>query len=196
MRPQALPRPSLHQDPPVPQGEVTAVPLVNNRKGSLLPPGVGLGPHGGFRISTSGSGRGDTAGRALAEQSRLSRARSLPVKYCYHPSNASLHGHSSRACRLTPLAGCISPCQSLTPCTVLYCHPASVACLHAGFTELLLVVKPTTAGTTASALHEGSSHTLTNATPSAVCVWLLCSRTSGCVWRVIGTWCSDRTPSH
>uniref|UniRef100_A0A8C7G8T6 Calcium-activated potassium channel subunit alpha-1 n=1 Tax=Oncorhynchus kisutch TaxID=8019 RepID=A0A8C7G8T6_ONCKI len=97
MRPQALPRPSLHQDPPVPQGEVTAVPLVNNRKGSLLPPGVGLGPHGGFRISTSGPGRGDTAGRALAEQSRLSRARSLPVKYCYHPSNASLHGHSRRA---------------------------------------------------------------------------------------------------
>eukprot|EP00063_Salmo_salar_P096167 XP_014071002.1 PREDICTED: calcium-activated potassium channel subunit alpha-1-like isoform X6 [Salmo salar] len=99
MRPQALPRPSLHQDPPVPQGEVTAVPLVNNRKGSLLPPGVGLGlgPHGGFRLSISGPGRGDTAGRALAEQSRLNRARSLPVKYCYHPSNASLHGHSSRA---------------------------------------------------------------------------------------------------
>ncbi|CAB1312849.1 unnamed protein product, partial [Coregonus sp. 'balchen'] len=98
MHPQAPPRPSLHQNPPAPQGEATAVPLVNNRKGSLLPPGVGLGlgPHRGFRVSISGPGRGDTAGRVLAEQSRLNRARSLPVKYCYHPSNASLHGHSSR----------------------------------------------------------------------------------------------------
>ncbi|CAB1343840.1 unnamed protein product [Coregonus sp. 'balchen'] len=99
MHPQAPPRPSRHKDPPAPRDADPAVPLVNNRKGSLLPPGVGLGlgPHGGLRFSISGPSRGDGAGRALAEQSRLNRARSLPVKYRYHPSNATLHGRSSRA---------------------------------------------------------------------------------------------------
>lgn len=66
------------------------VPLVNNRKGSLLP--AGPCDPAQLRLSIS--------------ESRLNRARSLPVKYRYHPSNAMLH-NQSRHCRL-PWAGCIS----------------------------------------------------------------------------------------
>ncbi|XP_064788842.1 calcium-activated potassium channel subunit alpha-1a-like isoform X2 [Oncorhynchus masou masou] len=97
IHPQAPPRPSRHKDPLATRDTDPAVLLVNNRKGSLLPPrvGLGLGPHGGLRFSISGPSRGDGMGRALAEQSRLNRARSLPVKYRYHPSNAALHDHSS-----------------------------------------------------------------------------------------------------
>ncbi|KAM9395583.1 calcium-activated potassium channel subunit alpha-1a-like isoform 7-T7 [Salvelinus alpinus] len=97
IHPQAPPRPSRHKDPLAPRDADPAVPLVNNRKGSLLPPrvGLGLGSHGGLRFSISGPSRGDGTGRALAEQGRLNRARSLPVKYRYHPSNAALHDHSS-----------------------------------------------------------------------------------------------------
>eukprot|EP00063_Salmo_salar_P035695 XP_014010530.1 PREDICTED: calcium-activated potassium channel subunit alpha-1-like isoform X4 [Salmo salar] len=91
IHPQAPPRPSRHKDPLVPRDADPAVPLVNNRKGSLLPPRMGLG----LRFSISGPSRGDGTGRALAEQSRLNRARSLPVKYRYHPSNAALHDYSS-----------------------------------------------------------------------------------------------------
>jgi len=73
------------------------IPLVNNRKGSLLPvrPGPGVDPS---QLRLSISGPGDRVARALAE-SRLNRARSLPVKYRYQPSNAMLLSHS-RHCRL------------------------------------------------------------------------------------------------
>ncbi|XP_034148638.1 calcium-activated potassium channel subunit alpha-1a isoform X1 [Esox lucius] len=95
--PQPPPRHTHRKDPLAPQGVAGSVPLVNNRKGSLLPLGVGPGHRGEVRLSISGLGGGDVAGRAQAEQSRLVRARSLPVKYRYHPGNASLHGRSSRA---------------------------------------------------------------------------------------------------
>ncbi|XP_049927346.1 calcium-activated potassium channel subunit alpha-1a isoform X2 [Epinephelus moara] len=68
------------------------IPLVNNRKGSLLPMGPGLGADPS-KLRLSISGPGDVAARSLAE-SRLNRARSLPVKYRYHPSNAMLLSHS------------------------------------------------------------------------------------------------------
>lgn len=91
---------TLHpsQDPLVKPATIN-VPLVNNRKGSLLPvgPGPGADPS---RLRLSISGPGDVKARSLAE-SRLNRARSLPVKYRYHPSNAMLLGHS-RHCRLPP----------------------------------------------------------------------------------------------
>uniref|UniRef100_UPI0037E7354F calcium-activated potassium channel subunit alpha-1a isoform X9 n=1 Tax=Semicossyphus pulcher TaxID=241346 RepID=UPI0037E7354F len=84
---------SLHpnQEPLVNPGKVN-VPLVNNRKGSLLPvgPGPGADPS---KLRLSISGPGDVTARSLAE-SRLNRARSLPVKYRYHPSNAMLLSHS------------------------------------------------------------------------------------------------------
>ncbi|XP_068597384.1 calcium-activated potassium channel subunit alpha-1a [Brachionichthys hirsutus] len=84
---------TLHpnQDPLVIPGSFN-IPLVNNRKGSLPPtrpwPGADSSKQ---RFSISGPG--DVVARSLAE-SRLSRARSLPVKYRYHPSNAMLLGHS------------------------------------------------------------------------------------------------------
>lgn len=77
------------------------IPLVNNRKGSLLP----AGPCDPAQLRLSISGPGESGARLLVE-SRLNRARSLPVKYRYHPSNSMLH-NQSRHCRL-PLAGCIS----------------------------------------------------------------------------------------
>ncbi|XP_049592917.1 calcium-activated potassium channel subunit alpha-1a isoform X1 [Syngnathus scovelli] len=64
------------------------IPLVNNRKGSLLP--TPAARHTKLRLSISVP----EDARSLAE-SRLNRARSLPVKYRYHPSNAMLHSHSS-----------------------------------------------------------------------------------------------------
>ncbi|TKS85697.1 Calcium-activated potassium channel subunit alpha-1 BK channel BKCA alpha [Collichthys lucidus] len=83
---------TLHpdQDPLVNQSKIN-IPLVNNRKGSLLPmgPGPGADPS---KLRLSISGPGDVAARSLAE-SRLNRARSLPVKYRYHPSNAMLLSH-------------------------------------------------------------------------------------------------------
>ena len=100
--------PHPHQDPPAPACSAS-IPLVNNRKGSLLP--LGPGPRANpslLRLSISGPGNGP--GRGLAE-SRLNRARSLPVKYRYHPSNAPLLGRS-RPRRLPPLSGMH---QSVTP---------------------------------------------------------------------------------
>lgn len=91
-----------NQDPPPNPGPLS-VPLVNNRKGSLLPrrPGAGAGAGADpSKLRLSISGPGDVAAGPLAE-SRLSRARSLPVKYRYHPSNAMLLSHS-RHCRLPP----------------------------------------------------------------------------------------------
>ncbi|KAI4813186.1 hypothetical protein KUCAC02_024532, partial [Chaenocephalus aceratus] len=67
------------------------ISLVNNRKGSLLPLGPGARADPSL-LRLSVSGPGDVAARTLAE-SRLNRARSLPVKYRYHPSNAMLLSH-------------------------------------------------------------------------------------------------------
>lgn len=125
----AFPPDSLQasQDPLVSSGSVN-IPLVNNRKGSLLPraPGPGAGPS---KLRLSLSGPGDVAARSLAE-SRLNRARSLPVKYRYHPSNAMLLSHS-RHCRLPPLwdASASNPA-----CTVpIFCFlpppPSSFCCM-------------------------------------------------------------------
>lgn len=89
---------TLHpnQDPLVNPGSVN-IPLVNNRKGSVLP--VGPRPdHLQLRLSISGPG--DATARSLAER-RLNRARSLPVKYRFHSSNAMLLSHS-RHCRSPP----------------------------------------------------------------------------------------------
>lgn len=91
---------TLHpnQDPLVSPASIN-IPLVNNRKGSLLPRGPGPGPDPS-KLRLSISGPGDVAARSQVE-SRLNRARSLPVKYRYHPSNAMLLSHS-RHCRLPP----------------------------------------------------------------------------------------------
>ncbi|TNN78502.1 Calcium-activated potassium channel subunit alpha-1 [Liparis tanakae] len=67
------------------------IPLVNNRKGSLLP----MGPRPASdpsKLRFSISGPGDVVARSQAA-SRLNRARSLPMKYRYHPSNAMLLSH-------------------------------------------------------------------------------------------------------
>ncbi|XP_061646785.1 calcium-activated potassium channel subunit alpha-1a isoform X6 [Phyllopteryx taeniolatus] len=79
-----------NQDALVKPGAIN-IPLVNNRKGSLLPTGPApAARHSKLRLSISVP----EDARSLAE-SRLNRARSLPVKYRYHPSNAMLHSHSS-----------------------------------------------------------------------------------------------------
>ncbi|KAM8851620.1 calcium-activated potassium channel subunit alpha-1a isoform 10-T10 [Synchiropus picturatus] len=81
---------TLHPNPdPLVNQSTVNVPLVNNRKGSLLPLGQAPDPS---KLRLSISGPGDAAARSLAE-SRLNRARSLPVKYRYHPSNAMLLSH-------------------------------------------------------------------------------------------------------
>ncbi|XP_061545895.1 calcium-activated potassium channel subunit alpha-1a isoform X11 [Phycodurus eques] len=79
-----------NQDALIKPGAIN-IPLVNNRKGSLLPTGPApAARHSKLRLSISVP----EDARSLAE-SRLNRARSLPVKYRYHPSNAMLHSHSS-----------------------------------------------------------------------------------------------------
>ncbi|KAK2921813.1 hypothetical protein Q8A73_001298 [Channa argus] len=78
------------QDPVFDPG-TTSIPLVNNRKGSLLP--IVLRPGADpSHLRFSISGPGDAVARSLAE-SRLNRACSLPVKYRYHPSNSMLLNH-------------------------------------------------------------------------------------------------------
>lgn len=136
---------TLHpnQDLPLNPGSLS-IPLVNNRKGSLLPrrpapaPGPGLGADPS-KLRLSISGPGDVAARPLAE-SRLSRARSLPVKYRYHPSNAMLLSHS-RHCRLPPRwdasasnPACSAPPPRLFDCMMVHSGPAAAAALH-GFTR-------------------------------------------------------------
>ncbi|KAF0027547.1 hypothetical protein F2P81_020288 [Scophthalmus maximus] len=81
---------TLHpnQDPLVNPGSVN-IPLVNNRKGSVLPVGPRPDP---LQLRLSISGPGDATARSLAER-RLNRARSLPVKYRFHSSNAMLLSH-------------------------------------------------------------------------------------------------------
>ncbi|XP_056291172.1 calcium-activated potassium channel subunit alpha-1-like isoform X2 [Pseudoliparis swirei] len=85
---------NLHpnQDPLFNPGK-RSIPLVNNRKGSLLP--MGPGPASDpSKLRFSISGPGDVVARSQAA-SRLNRARSLPMKYRYHPSNAMLLSHST-----------------------------------------------------------------------------------------------------
>ncbi|XP_049916142.1 calcium-activated potassium channel subunit alpha-1 isoform X1 [Epinephelus moara] len=71
-----------------PRSRIVSVPLVNNRKGSLLPPAE----PSALRLSFMGSGDLGQVGRLPGvpeEASRLQRARSLPVKYRYHPSHSN-----------------------------------------------------------------------------------------------------------
>lgn len=85
------------------QDPLVNIPLVNNRKGSLLP--MGPRPRAGpLQVRFSISGPGDVVARPLAE-SRLSRACSLPVKYRYHPSNAMLLSQSRHCTVGCPLSG-------------------------------------------------------------------------------------------
>lgn len=75
-----------------------SVPLVNNRKGSLLPPAE----PSALRLSFMGSGDLGQVGQrpgAAEEASRLQRARSLPVKYRYHSSHSSNATLSHRHCK-------------------------------------------------------------------------------------------------
>lgn len=75
-----------------------SVPLVNNRKGSLLPPAK----PSALRLSFIGSGDLGQVGRlpgVAEEASRLLRARSLPVKYRYHPSHSNNATLSHRHCK-------------------------------------------------------------------------------------------------
>lgn len=75
------------------------VPLVNNRKGSLLPPAMPSALRQvGARVPVIPPRRRPAAAVAAAgEVNRIQRARSLPVKYRYHsghPSNTTLsHQH-------------------------------------------------------------------------------------------------------
>lgn len=75
-----------------------SVPLVNNRKGSLLPPAE----PSALRLSLIGSGDLAQVGRlpgVAEEASRLQRARSLPVKYRYHASHSNNATLSQRQCK-------------------------------------------------------------------------------------------------
>lgn len=77
---------------------VVSVPLVNNRKGSLLPPAEPPA----LRLSFMGSGDLGQVGRlpgVAEEASWLQRARSLPVKYRYHPSHSNNATLSHRHCK-------------------------------------------------------------------------------------------------
>lgn len=71
------------------------VPLVNNRKGSLLP----LSKPSTLKLSLVGSRDLAQVGqppRLAEENRRLQRARSLPVKYRYHPGHPSVTTLSQR----------------------------------------------------------------------------------------------------
>lgn len=75
-----------------------SVRLVNNRKGSLLPPAE----PSALRLSFVGSEDSGQVGHppgVTEEVSRLQRARSLPVKYRYHPGHSSNATLSQRQCK-------------------------------------------------------------------------------------------------
>lgn len=75
-----------------------SVPLVNNRKGSLLP----LAQPCALRLSFIGPrdlGQVGRQPRAAEDASRLQRACSLPVKYRYHPSHSNNATLSHRHCK-------------------------------------------------------------------------------------------------
>ncbi|KAI4883240.1 hypothetical protein NFI96_019734 [Prochilodus magdalenae] len=83
--PNALPNAACSSPRPATERSVVAsVPLVNNRKGSLLPPV----PPSRRRLSLSLAG--------------LNRARSLPGKYRYHPSSSTLSSSLSSTHSPTP----------------------------------------------------------------------------------------------
>ncbi len=98
--------------PPAVLGVRVSVPLVNNRKGSLLSPAA-LYLH---RLSLASSRelyQSSSTGTGASDATRLHRACSLPVKYRYHSSHGSTStigphtfcktrpGFVGNACRLT-----------------------------------------------------------------------------------------------
>lgn len=107
-----------------------SVPLVNNRKGSLRSPAVASA----LRLSLTGSRDLAQVGRlpAVAEEaSRLQRARSLPVKYRYHSSNATLSqrqckGHAPPSTALLPLSRPVLKHSTTKACA---CQSGVVACI-------------------------------------------------------------------
>ena len=79
-------------------GTAVSIPLVNNRKGSLLP----LAEPSVLKLSLMGSGDLAQVGRlpgVAEEANRLQRARSLPVKYRYHPGHSNNSTLSQRKCK-------------------------------------------------------------------------------------------------
>lgn len=95
---------------------VVSVPLVNNRKGSLLPPAE----PSALRLSFMGSrdlGQVGWLPGVAEEASRLHRARSLPVKYRYHPSHSNNATLSHRHCKghlPPPSLACLAGLYSTT----------------------------------------------------------------------------------
>ncbi|MEQ2172082.1 hypothetical protein GOODEAATRI_017368 [Goodea atripinnis] len=74
------------------------VPLVNNRKGSLLP----LSKPSTLKLSLVGSRDLAQTGQlpgVTEETRRLQRVQSLPVKYRYHPGHSSITTLSQRQCK-------------------------------------------------------------------------------------------------
>lgn len=115
-----------------PHGRVAAVsvPLVNNRKGSLLPPSE----PSALRLSLMGSRELGQVARApgMAEEaSRLQRARSLPVKYRYHPSHSSNAILNHRHCKppRPPLLCVTGLCSTPRPSSACVCEVGVVACV-------------------------------------------------------------------
>lgn len=83
--------------PPAVSGVRVSLPLVNNRKGSLLSPAA-LYLH---RLSLASSRelyQSSSACTGASDATRLHRACSLPVKYRYHSS----HGSTSTLCKTRP----------------------------------------------------------------------------------------------
>lgn len=98
---------------PLSRVAAVSVPLVNNRKGSLLP----SAEPSALRLSLLGSGVLGQVGRlpGVAEEvTRLQRARSLPVKYRYHPSHSNNSTLSHRHCKPPPPLACLPGLYSTT----------------------------------------------------------------------------------
>ena len=94
---------------------VVSVPLVNNRKGSLLPPAKPPA----LRLGITGSG----------DLSRLPRARSLPVKYRYHPSHSNNGTLSRRHCKAHPPLGVFGRPVLNNSTEACACQAGVVACV-------------------------------------------------------------------
>lgn len=93
-----------------------SVPLVNNRKGSLLP----IAEPSTLRLSFMGSrdlGQVCRLPGVAEEASRLHRARSMPVKYRYHPSHSNNATLSHRHCKGHPPPPPTSPRRVCQACT-------------------------------------------------------------------------------
>lgn len=108
-----------------------SVPLVNNRKGSLLPPAV----PSALRLNFMGLGDLSQVGQlpmVAEEASRLQRARSLPVKYRYHPSHSNHATLSHRSCKghLPPPLGVLCrPELNNSTTKACACQAGVVACV-------------------------------------------------------------------